>query len=713
MNKDTKVDMEKDIDEESMEEVAPLTNWSNAPTLKDLKQDFNDAKADHGTIVAEIDTWIDNLRVEGSAKPKKRDNRSSVQPKVIRKQAEWRYPALSEPFLSTDDVFNVSPVTFEDKKAAEQNQLVLNNQFNTKMNKVDFIDKYVRTLVDEGTLIVQTGWVFEEAVREIQIPDYSYQENSEFGPKIKELLLVLKNDPEGYEEKIPKHLKEAVDLSLKTGTVVEPIEDGTKTIKRKMVIKNHPTAEIIDYQNIIIDPTCNGDIRKAKFVIKSFETSLSDLEKEGKYKNLDRIKVGNADSVLAEPDHISNNTTNFQYSDKPRKKIVAYEYWGFWDYNDTGIVEPFVCTWVGETMIRMEENPFPDNELPFIKVQYLPRKNRITGEPDGALLEDNQKIIGAVTRGMVDILARSANGQQGTMKGALDVTNTRKFNRGDDYQYNGGIDPRVAIYRHTFDEIPNSAPMMINMQNAEAESLTGVIPFNNGVNGNSLGDVAAGVRGALDAASKREMSILRRLAKGITEIGRKFISMNAVWLDEEEVVRITNEEFVAVRRDDLAGNFDLKLSISTAEEDNEKAKELSFMLQTVGPNSDPKMVYEIMADIAQLRKMPELAKRLREYEPQPDPLEQRIKQLEIEKLQAEIEEIRSRTPKNFASADLDSAKANTEVAKANNLESETNLNDLDFVEQESGVKQERELEKQGAQAEAQGKTKLLEAIVKN
>jgi hypothetical protein len=37
-----------------------------------------------------------------------------------------------------------------------------------------------------------------------------------------------------------------------------------------------------------------------------------------------------------------------------------------------------------------------DKKLPFISVQYLPTRKSIYGEPDGALLEDNQKIIGAV-----------------------------------------------------------------------------------------------------------------------------------------------------------------------------------------------------------------------------------------------------------------------------------------------------------------------------
>lgn len=72
---------------------------------------------------------------------------------------------------------------------------------------------------------------------------------------------------------------------------------------------------------------------------------------------------------------------------------------------------------------------------------------------------------------------------------------------------------------------------------------------------------------ALDAASRRETSILRRLAYGVVLIGRKIVSLNAELLSDEEVIRITDEEFVTVRRDDLPGNYDIRLTISTAEED--------------------------------------------------------------------------------------------------------------------------------------------------
>lgn len=689
-------------------ETTPLTNWKNAPTVKDLKQDLLDAKPTHDTQETKIGEWLDNLNVTGKAKVTAPKNSSSIVPKLIRKQAEWRYAALSEPFLSTEDVFNVRPVTWEDREAAEQNQLVLNHQFNTHIDKTRFIDEFVRTAVDEGTVIVRVGWEFQEEEYTDNFPVVEYRINPELGPLHEHLAQLQAESPSQYATDVPEELKQAHELTKEQGVPIEPVITGYKEETRTRTVVNRPTLDICDYHNVIIDPTCMGDINKANFVIYSFESSLSELEKAGKYKNLDKINI-EANSILGQPDHASTDgSKTFNFSDEPRKKFVVYEYWGFWDIDGSGIVKPIVASWVGGILIRLEESPFPDKQIPFVTVQYLPVRKSVYGEPDGALLEDNQKVIGAVTRGMIDIMGKSANGQTGIRKDMLDTTNRRKFDKGQDYEFNQNVDPRQGVYMHTYPEIPQSAQFMLQLQNMEAESLTGVKAYSQGVSGASLGDVAAGVRGALDAASKRELGILRRLSAGIIKIGKKIISMNAEFLSDTEVVRVTNDEFVTIRKDDLAGNFDLKLSISTAEEDNNKAQELAFMLQTMGNNMDPSMSKMILSDIAKLRKMPDLAKRIESYEPQPDPLMQEKVQLEVELLRAQIAKENAMAMSHQAGAQLDSAKVGTEQAKQGNLNSDTDLKNLNFVEQESGVKQERDIQKVGEQARSQAQLKVLD-----
>lgn len=691
-----------------------LVDWKNPPKLKDLKNDLEEAKPSHDTQVSKITTWLNNLNTTNNNKinniPK---GNSRIQPKLIRKQAEWRYSSLSEPFLSTDDIFNVSPVTWEDKDAAIQNELVLSYQFNSKIDKTAFIDEYVRTVVDEGTAIIRVGWEYEEEEYLKEQPIVEFFQNPELEQLHQELEQLRTTSPSQYDTDVPEELKQAHALTLQHGVPIEGRIIGTKQVPDIKIIKNQPTIEVCNNQNIIVDPTCNGDLDKASFIIYSFEASFSDLEKDGRYSNLNYINSLD-DSVLNVPDHfIDSSARNFTFKDKPRKKLAVYEYWGYWDIHGTGIVKPIVAAWVNNTIIRLEENPYPDKKLPFIAVQYLPVRKSIYGEPDGELLKENQDIIGAVTRGMVDIMGRSANGQVGVRKDALDVVNRRKFDRGLDYEFNPHVDPRQAVYMHTYPEIPNSAQFMLQLQNMEAESLTGVKAFSQGISQNSLGNVATSVRGALDAASKRELGILRRLSAGIIKIGKKIISMNAAFLSEEEVVRVTNDNFITVRRDALQGDFDLRLSISTAEEDDNKAQELSFMLQTVGNTLSPELSQIILADIARLRKMPDLANTIKNYAPQPDERMQQMQELEMQLVQAKIQNQTAQAEYYRGTANLNVAKAATEEVKQDNLQSDTDLKDLNFVEQESGVQQERELERRKAQAESQAKLKLIDNELKD
>jgi len=688
-------------------------DWENPPTITDLKGDLEEATPYQSSQVEKIDRWLDNLNVTGTAKPTTGKGRSAVQPQLIRKQAEWRYAALSEPFLSTDDLFEVSARTWEDVKAAQQNSLVLNQQFNIHIDKNRFIDDYVRTAVDEGTAIISVSWDNREEEYEEEEPVIELVPNPEMQPLFEELSVLMQTNPNEYGQMVPDELKRAHLIYMEEGIPYEPVDTGeVEIVKKTRVLKNAPAIDIVNYRNAYLDPTCNGDTSKANFFVYSFESSKSQLERDGKYSNIKYINV-EQNTIVGDVNHAANDYSgNFNFRDTPRKKFVVYEYWGYWDIDGSGVTKSIVAAWVGDVLIRLEENPFPDKSIPFVVVPYLPVRKKAYGEPDGALLEDNQKIIGAVTRGMIDVMGRSANGQIGMRKDMLDTTNRRKFEKGQDYEFNANVDPNQGVHMHKYNEIPVSAQFMLQQQNFEAESLTGVKAFSQGISGSGLGDTATGVRGALDAASKRELGILRRLANGLVQVGRKIIAMNGVFLSEEEVIRITNEEFVSVRREELQGEFDLKLTISTAEEDEKKAQELAFMMQTLGNNVDFTITQKILGKMFRLRKMPDLAKDIEEFKPEPDPIQQQLGELELLLKQAQIAEIAANTSTKETQAILNQAKAVTEQAKAKYMQADTDQKSLDFIEQESGVKQERDLQKQGEQARANMKLKQVDHALK-
>lgn len=680
-----------------------LTNWKNEPSLKKLKADLENASASHSKQVNKINTWLDYLNIEGEAKIKCAKGKSSVQPKIIRRQAEWRYAALSEPFLATPNLFDVTPVSWEDRNAARQNALVLNNQFQTKIDRVKFIDDFVRAAVCEGTAILRVGWEFKEKQVEKEVFKFEYQPlppeaMEQVQGQVQELMRMRSEEPDSFSQ-APPEMIEMLRMLEEEQQLVIPIVVGKTAKKELKTVVNKPTIQVCDYRSIIVDPTCEGDISKANFIIHTFPSSLSELKESNLYKNLDDLKTQDTNYLAMEDSYMVYGNNDSFFKDTPRKKLTVYEYWGYWDITGNGIVEPIVVTWVGNTIIRMEKNPFPDGELPFVIVPYLPVKNSLYGEPDGELLVDHQKIVGAVTRGIIDLLGKSANSQTGLPKGLLDSVNQRKFLNGQDYLYNPtNMNPQTAIFQHKYPEIPQSALTIIQMMNMEAEALTGVKSFSTGggITGAGLGDVAAGVRGALDAASKREMGILRRMSNGIIQVGRKIIAMNAEFLEEEEVVRVTNDTFVPIRRDDLAGNFDLKLTISTAESDNSKAQELSFMLQTIGNNMNPDMTKIILGEIARLKQMPDLAKQIENFQPEPSPEEQEIQRLQIEKLQAEVDLLKAQAKEAATKGDVNTAKVDVEAARANFLQGEADNKTLDFVEREQGIDVQRDIQKQMA-----------------
>lgn len=661
------------------ENTPKLTDWENEPGISDLKSDLDAAKPAHDAQYNKITDWLDALNIKGKYKPKKIKGRSSVQPRLVRRQNEWHYPSLSEAFLNNDKMFAVNPVTHEDRDSADQNELVLNYQFRTKINQVKFIDNYVKTAIDEGTVIVRLGWSRVTRKETVQAPVFEFfqTDDPEHQNAIQKGLELKQQDPDTFDRDGSERLKQSVGMFEEQGIHTIAQEAGTEEVESENLLENKPTIEVVNSANIYIDPSCGNDFDNALFVVVSFETNQADLKKyPERYSNLDKVDWENA-TINTEDDHVTSTPLDFNLSDPIRKKVVAYEYWGFYDIHDDGQLVPFVATWIGRVMIRMEEAPFPDKKLPFVIVPCLPVVDSVYGEADAELITENQMIMGAVSRGMIDLMGRSANSQRGFAKSMLDPLNRRRYENGEDYEFNPNVPIQQGLIEHKFPEIPQSAIVMLQMQGQEAEALTGGREQSQTSISTSKGGQAKS--GVLSPSQKREMAILRRLAKGLEDIGRKIISMNTVFLSEEETIRITNQKFVKVKRDNLKGNFDLSVDVSSAESDNIKANDLGFMLQTMGPKMSPELSQKILSRIAKLKKMPDLAYEISEYKPQPDPIEQQIKQLQLEMAKLELQDVQS--------------KIQERATKAKNNMADAEKTSLDTQEQRDGIKHARDLEK--------------------
>lgn len=654
----------------SIDENYPkLTDWENEPTVQQLAADISAANSHHTEHVQEVEEWLKLLEARPLVGNPDDRKRSRIVSKLIRKHVEWRCSSLAEPFLSTEDLFNALPVGPSDMPGARQAKITLNDQFNNRIQKVQFINELTRTLTEEGTAVLRSGWMEETVEMETyeEIYKIARTQNPEEIEKIQGIRELVKVDTDFAHQTLePSLIEAAVKCNPAAEEFYFPSFVGYRTVEKPVKIKNQPTVEVCHYADVVVDPACQGDIDKAKFVAQRVETCLANLEADEEYSNLDLLVSDGGLNVSQDVvvwSALDEDLEDFQYQDLPRKLFSVTEYWGFWDIHNNGTLVPIRAEFAGNVMIRLEQNPYPDKRLPFTLIPYIPRRKQVYGVPDATLLEDNQHISSALKRGVLDIVARNAVGQRGVRADALDPVNLRRWKAGLDYETNPTVPMREAVHVEQFPQIPESALVLMNQEQQEAESLSGIKAFSGGVSGQALGSTATGIRSALDATAKRDLDILNRLKAGLVDVAKKFLSMSAVFLDSDAVVRISEAEHVPILKEQLMHNVDIKLTINTAEMDNQQAEELSFMLQTLGPNAPPKVVNILLSDIARLRKRPDLAKQLEEFEPQPDPIEQKLRELDIAEKEAKIAKLQAEAAEAQAKAEKAKADARSSSQK--------------------------------------------------
>lgn len=624
--------------------------------LEALQSDYEKSKPYNESWHKKIDKWTDEYMGRKYGNEKK--GKSSIVTRDIKKHSEWLQASILDPFTSTPDIIKCNPSNRESIKLARNAEMILNQQFCRQFNRYNFLCRALKVMDIEGTAIIKTGWEFLEEEREVIR---------------KEVVPVI--DPMSNQPIINPETQEVMLQEVKVKS------------KEKVAIINKPVAEVVRNKDIFIDPSCMGNFDNIQFIIHQFETDLSTLKVDGRYKNIDKIKT-NGDDNSYENDENYNNISNpdyFKFEDKPRKKILVKEYWGNYDLNGDGIAEPIVCSWVDNIIIRLEENPYPDKKVPFIIVPLLPIPFQIFGEANAEILGDIQKVNTAITRGIIDNMAQSNNAQIGFAKGVLDPINQERMLNGDNFVVNTSI-PKEAIWVGNFNPLPNTVFNMLQLNNESAQSLTGVNVYGTNQTTNMIGSNPATSRGVLDGGNIRKLMLVKNIAENLIKpLMRKWLEYDSVLLSPETIVRSTKneEEFEVIHRDDLYGSIDLDISISTNEDNAGKARELAFLLQTIGPSEDPMVRKMLMAEIASLHKMHDLAHKIETYEPKPDPLQQELMIAQIENLKAQTQELLASATRQQADTGLKEAKVSVEQVKAQSMGKDVNLKSLDFYQKQN------------------------------
>lgn len=690
-----------------------ITNKPTPEKLKDITLAAQSNAADH---LAQVKHWENLVIAENASvdKGKIEKTRSTVTIKHVRKLLEWRYPVLEQAFLSRENLFNPVGREPRDAKLADVHKLILNYQLNNEIDKTTFISRMVRAYMNQATAVIRLGWKSEKGkINQIK-PTFKYDfisPDSDIYPVMEkhyiDTLAELNQAPQA-ESSLPVHIVEGakyydeysqvMDVTV-TGFVEHESED-------EEYIYNHPVLDVVSLYDVYAAPECNTNIQDSPYVVFRFTDSIFNLEQNDEY-DTDSINWSAVGSL-------NNDATSIYADDDKRREVEVWEYWGLHDVDGTGTMEQVKVTWVDGYVIECIPNPFPDKKHPFYSAPYSPdvTLDSFYGSGEAFLVEDNQALLSAMHRGIIDIHANSAYGQRGIAKNILDPVNRSKFLKGENFEY----DPQVADVNALFKtfEFPQVNPStMVYMQqiNADSDALTGIKSFNEGISGNALGQTAAGVQGVLSATSLREASIVGRLESMLAQIAKRIMQLNILYLDAKKIIQLAGLDGLMIKANPNP-LIDVKLDITNQAEDAMKAQELSFMLQTLGQSLPPQLVKETLMEIAELRNMNKFYNSLVNFEmtpPEPSEAQKEIERLQTELLKAQIGEIQARATKGMADSELAKVKVQSESAKAGKTSAETDKITVETDRLTTGQDTEDKIRIISAQGESNAAANLIKS----
>jgi hypothetical protein len=623
--------------------------------LSDLQNNYKASLVSKTKVDSSIQKWV--KAYNGQKYGNEVKGRSEIVMKDIKKTIKTMSPSIIEPFVSSDTLINAKAVRVGTENIASYNSDILNYQYNNQFDKLEFITSISMILPKEGTVFVRTGWDFKEEVEKKELKGLGFDE----------LQIV--------QQTMAQDVKNVVQE-----------KDGSFTVslEKRKTIKNNPTAVICKNESITTDPTAQS-FKDSKFITYEYEKSYSDIKKESNIYDYQPItsemleQSGTSrypETALGGQRAIDNYNSgvdyHFNFSEKSSRKVRIIEYWGEYDLDGSGTNQQIVCAWIKntDTILRLDKNPYPDNSIPFVSCQYGFEPFTVWGMGLGDILGDGQQIHTAIMRGFIDNMSLSNNGQKFFQKGAIDYINLGKLQRGEKYielnNLNGMTDG-------TYNQIPSSSFNVYDMITKENELLSGANSQMEGIDSATIGRTASGVNQVMGAAQRHMVVIVRIIAEMYKDMFTKWASYNSEFLDDEQAFEIAGQ-LAGLDKDKLSGDINIEMNINLDSMNSQKLQQINMLLQqsqTLGQAVPPMVIPLLVAEIFEGFGKYEYAKQIREYQPEPDPMQQQIQQLEMQKLQMEIAKLQAEVELTQAKAVESESKAIESQSRADNTDMNT------------------------------------------
>lgn len=644
---------------------------NSSAVLKDLQKNYKSSVTSKNRVDSSIRGWL--KAYNGDKYGNEVNGRSQIVMKDVKKAIKAMSPSIIEPFISTSTIVGAKPAKVGGEQKADYVADILNYQYNNQFDRLEFITSISTILPKEGTVFIRTGWEFSSKNSKKVLNGLSLQE----------IQMMKQQGIEGV-------------------TDIENNKDGTfnVTIEKNETKENRPTAVICKNESITTDPTAQS-FKDSKFITYEFEMSYSDIKKQKDiydfqpiteelletYTTASRYPETALGGQRAIDNYNSGVDYNFNFSDKTSRKLRLIEYWGEYDIDGSGVNEQIVCVWIKGTdkILRLDKNPYPDGEIPFVSCQYNFEPFTIWGNGVADVIGDGQQIHTAIMRGFIDNMSLANNGQKLIQKGAIDYVNLAKLQRGEKFIEVNNIE---GVRDGSYNNIPPSAFNIYNMVTDENERLSGVSKSIDNLDSATVGRSASGMSMAQTTAQRHMNILVKVIADMYKDMFEKWASYNLAYLDQEQAVEIAGS-LVGADKDMMTDDVHLEIKVQLDAQNQEKIQQINMLLQQAhmyGNQMPPMVVPFLIGEFFEALGKYEEANSIRNYQPQPDPMQQQMQQLEMQKLQAEIMVLQAQAGLNTSKSDEAQSKTVKHQAETDHIDMKTMAMPQDNALKEMGAK---------------------------
>lgn len=445
---------------------------------------------------------------------------------------EWALPSLIKVFTGGDEVVTVQGSSEEDDKNAEIMQELLVYQLQRQNRFFPILYNWMKDALITGMGIIKCYWDRKE--------DYQLLEQS----------------------MNMRAFQELQQQNVKIQSIQGPDEFGILRVQylSPYYVKNAPVLENILVSELLYSSDAKT-LDEANFVAHKKKVTMSYLrekEQQGIYANVDQITpkplTGILNDDIVEQAIGDNYQGMSQESDDARAEVTLYECYTKIDWDNDGVLEDMIVTIVDDVILRVEPNYM--GRHPFFAISPTKDPHRIWVKRSYAeLIGELQDLKVALTRQIVQNIALTNDPKMILAEDAINI---------DDYVKGRAVIRKKA--NHAMQDVAMSMPVnqlspytyqFLEYIESQKENRTGITRYNQGLDANTLNKTATGISQIMGASTQRLELIARMFAEtGVYELFRFMIGLNQKFIDQETVIRLTNQE-LAISPDDLQGNFDL------------------------------------------------------------------------------------------------------------------------------------------------------------